>query len=420
MTVNVYMLLLLLGLTHGQYDDYYDDYGYEEDYSSYSSYSSGQDDYTMPAPTIITKAREVKVAEGMRMRLECRYDGPVTVPIIWSKVSGKNTVIAVDKMMLDQDYQGRGQVTVDRQGSVLTINATTADAGTYKCTIASSQNAPELLQTVTILTPATILSVTPALVEVVKGKDLLLVCSGSGEPKPSITWRRLGRRNMPDGSYEIRNETVMLTDVSEEDSGTYECTAANGVGAPDTKQVQVVVEVEKAFFFGPDGGRITPETRFKVGLDFEMTMMIKPRNSTGILAAVKGRPDYLLLQMVNGSVHFTVENGRGPISAVFRPTHTEELCDGQWHEVRAVKVKNVVILSVNKIFAQPGIGTGGSSSTDTNNPLNIGGHPRPNIPDITTASYSGCMKDVVIDGKPLDITDEKIFGMILRDICPTV
>ena len=32
----------------------------------------------------------------------------VTVPIIWSKVSGKNTVIAVDKMMLDQDYQGRG------------------------------------------------------------------------------------------------------------------------------------------------------------------------------------------------------------------------------------------------------------------------------------------------------------------------
>lgn len=76
MTVKVYMLLLLLGLTHGQYDDYYDDYGYEEDYSSYSSYSSGQDDFTMPAPTIITKAREVKVAEGMRMRLECRYDGP--------------------------------------------------------------------------------------------------------------------------------------------------------------------------------------------------------------------------------------------------------------------------------------------------------------------------------------------------------
>jgi len=415
------MLLLLLGLTHGQYDDYYDDYADYEDYSSYSSYSSGQDVYTMPPPTIITETREVKVAEGMMTRLECQFYSQATVPVIWSKVSGQNTVIAVDKMILDQDYQGRGHVTLDRQGSVLTINATTAaDAGTYKCTIASSENAPELLQTVTLLTPATILSVTPALVKVGKGKDVLLTCNGSGEPKPRITWRRQGR-NMPDGSYEIRNETVMLTGVSEEDSGTYECIASNRVGAPDTRQVQVVVvEAEQAFFFGPDGGRITPETRFKVGLDFEMTMMIKPRNSTGILAAVKGRRDYLLLQMVNGSVHFTVENGRGPISAVFTPTHPEELCDGRWHEVHAVKVKNVVILSVNKIFAQPGIGEGGSSSTDTNNPLNIGGHPRPNIPGITTASYSGCMKDVVIESKPLVITDEKIFGNILRDICPTV
>ena len=58
-----------------------------------------------------------------------------------------------------------------------------------------------------------------------------------------------------------------------------------------------------------------------------------------------------------------------------------------------MKAKNVVTLSVNKIFAQPGIdtillkwpmvnpiypgiGVPGVSSTDTNNPLFLGGHPR--------------------------------------------
>ena len=34
-------------------------------------------------------------------------------------------------------------------------------------------------------------------------------------------------------------------------------------------------------------------------------------------------------------------------------------------------------LSVNDVFAQPGIGVPGVSSTDTNHGLFIGGHPKP-------------------------------------------
>ena len=41
------------------------------------------------------------------------------------------------------------------------------------------------------------------------------------------------------------------------------------------------------------------------------------------------------------------------------------------------QAKNVVTLSVDDIFAQPGIGVPGVSSTDTNHGLFIGGHPRP-------------------------------------------
>jgi hypothetical protein len=37
--------------------------------------------------------------------------------------------------------------------------------------------------------------------------------------------------------------------------------------------------------------------QFRVGLDFDITMSIKPRNITGLLLGIQGRRDYLLLQV---------------------------------------------------------------------------------------------------------------------------
>ena len=99
-------------------------------------------------------------------------------------------------------------------------------------------------------------------------------------------------------------------------------------------------KVEPGYFFGNKGGRIRAETRFRVGLDFDITMMIKPRNLTGILAAVRGRRDYLVLYMDNGAIQFTVDNGRGPITAVFKPSDKHEFCNGQ------VRVALALLLSL--------------------------------------------------------------------------
>ena len=181
-------------------------------------------------------------------------------------------------------------------------------------------------------------------------------------------------------------------------------------------------KVENGFFFGPGGGRIRAEKRFRVGLDFDITMMIKPRNTTGVLVAVKGRRDYLILRMEEGSIYFVVDNGRGPITAIFKPNDPYEFCNGKWHEIHAVKAKNVVTLSVNKIFAQPGIGVPGVSSTDTNNPLFLGGHPRPGRFSLSPGevNFVGCMKDVVVESNPVEITNDKIFGDIHSHVCPTI
>ena len=44
----------------------------------------------------------------------------------------------------------------------------------------------------------------------------------------------------------------------------------NGVGPCSDK-------VEPGYFFGPDGGFILASRRYLVGLDFDITMQIKPR-----------------------------------------------------------------------------------------------------------------------------------------------
>jgi hypothetical protein len=88
----------------------------------------------------------------------------------------------------------------------------------------------------------------------------------------------------------------------------------------------------------------------------------------------------------------------------------------------AVKAKNVVTLSVDDIFAQPGIGVPGVSSTDTNHGLFIGGHPK--IERLTGRqtdnSFVGCIRKVVVEGLELEIDQEMLKGDVLSHVCPLI
>ena len=59
------------------------------------------------------------------------------------------------------------------------------------------------------------------------------------------------------------------------------------------------------------------------------------------------------------------------------------------------------------------------SSTDTNHGLFIGGHPRPD--SLTglqsTSDYTGCIKNIVIEGIELVVKPDMLNGD-LSDVCP--
>jgi len=73
---------------------------------------------------------------------------------------------------------------------------------------------------------------------------------------------------------------------------------------------------------------------FRVGVVIDIKLDIRPRKTSGVLMSVHGRRDFLLLQMVNGVLKFSVDNGKGAISAQYTPPHEYYFCDGQWHTIQ--------------------------------------------------------------------------------------
>lgn len=74
--------------------------------------------------------------------------------------------------------------------------------------------------------------------------------------------------------------------------------------------------------------------RFTVGRTVDIQMDIKPRSTSGHLLSVHGKRDYLVLEMINGTVKFLVKTAKGSIETSFEPTKPNSLCDGNWHNIR--------------------------------------------------------------------------------------
>uniref|UniRef100_W4VRR7 Putative response to misfolded protein n=1 Tax=Corethrella appendiculata TaxID=1370023 RepID=W4VRR7_9DIPT len=178
-------------------------------------------------------------------------------------------------------------------------------------------------------------------------------------------------------------------------------------------------EVEGGIFFGKGGGYIKLRDRYKIGTEFTISLDIKPRTNTGLLLSVHGKKAFFILQLINGTIIFSVDNGDGPIVAEFKPEE-ENFCDGQWRTVTAIKSKYVISLQVNEKTSHPAVGDARNPSTDTTRPFFLGGHPHLNrIRGITARQpYQGCIRNVKIKDVPEPITPKMSIGNVQTGVCP--
>ncbi|KAK9871509.1 hypothetical protein WA026_012880 [Henosepilachna vigintioctopunctata] len=178
------------------------------------------------------------------------------------------------------------------------------------------------------------------------------------------------------------------------------------------------------FFYGTKSSFVKLKDKFHVGQTFNIKLDIKPRLDTGILISVHGRKDYFILEMVNGSMKLTAENGLGPITAIFEPKTPYYFCDGNWHNIQAVKSKNVVTLSVDNVFTDPTLGDHRAVSTSTGGTLFLGGHRfLSNVKRLRGLSshqpFVGCIKNVYLNNDLIPITPSMKHGNVIVGSCRT-
>ena len=74
--------------------------------------------------------------------------------------------------------------------------------------------------------------------------DVKLFCNATGNPRPNITWNFLNGSN----SRTIQSETLVLSNVTRNQAGTYKCTADNGIMVPSVANVQVEINCKCGIF----------------------------------------------------------------------------------------------------------------------------------------------------------------------------
>lgn len=161
---------------------------------------------------------------------------------------------------------------------------------------------------------------------------------------------------------------------------------------------------------------------FKVGLDLLVEFEFRTTRTTGVLLGISSQKmDGMGIEMIDEKIMFHVDNGAGRFTAVYDAGVPGHLCDGQWHTVRANKIKHRIELTVdgNQVEAQSP--NPASTSADTNDPVFVGGFPDGlkqfgltiNVP------FRGCIRSLRLTkgtGKPLEVNFVK--ALELRGVQP--
>ncbi|KAI6652866.1 Hemicentin-2-like [Oopsacas minuta] len=139
--------------------------------------------------------------------------------------------------------QGDGyQITTD--GHLVIITAGMADSGVYRCVSNNPlANDSRSSQTAYLLVASPIeLTISSELVQTLVDSEVVITCSDTGVPTPSISWTR-DNVNLPNSLYPgitINDNQLRIMNALLAHEGYYQCTAVNQV---ETQVAQVFVDV---------------------------------------------------------------------------------------------------------------------------------------------------------------------------------
>lgn len=195
--------------------------------------------WTRPPRMQLASYREATIHQGGEVHLECQADGVPTPLLSW---------VLPDRSVLTSTAPSTSHITMDTNGTLHISVTLPSDRGVYRCVASNSAGAASASVRVHV-------SSLPPVIQQPREEHLLLSlgrpvyahCSARGAPPPTLRWR------IPDGTlvrpsqflhgnlFVLPNGTLHIRSIRPKDSGNYECTANNAVGA-DKRTVRVEIE----------------------------------------------------------------------------------------------------------------------------------------------------------------------------------
>ncbi|CAL4086594.1 unnamed protein product, partial [Meganyctiphanes norvegica] len=204
------------------YDDYYEDY---------------YDDKNIEAPIFTTRPQSFTVVIGQSVVIPCDAQNQGGYKLVIKKAlsSGGEQLLWVGREKMARTKR----LILDPATLQLTItHIRSSDAGTYVCHFPTIPPV-EVRHHLDVQFPPVVSLVVPSEQRVREGSRVNLVCEAMGNPKPVVRW------TMQQGSLAHlprHQQRLEIPAASRKDTGTYLCTADNGIGHPVSITAKLIVE----------------------------------------------------------------------------------------------------------------------------------------------------------------------------------
>uniref|UniRef100_A0AAQ6A5A1 Roundabout, axon guidance receptor, homolog 2 (Drosophila) n=1 Tax=Amphiprion ocellaris TaxID=80972 RepID=A0AAQ6A5A1_AMPOC len=183
------------------------------------------------APQFVVRPRDQIVAQGRTATFPCETRGKPQPTVFWQREGSQ------DLLFPNQPTQGDSRVSVSVNGELTISSVQRSDAGYYICqalTVAGSIMAKAQLEVADALKdrPPPIIRQGPSNQTQALGGVSLLRCLASGDPEPTVTWRKNGVNLLgKDPRFSLlEHGSLQIQSTRLSDSGLYTCVATSSSG----------------------------------------------------------------------------------------------------------------------------------------------------------------------------------------------
>uniref|UniRef100_A0A7N8YLV7 Cell adhesion molecule L1-like b n=1 Tax=Mastacembelus armatus TaxID=205130 RepID=A0A7N8YLV7_9TELE len=170
-------------------------------------------------PSLLTPSgvkSEPKLVKGEDLQLECIAEGFPTPKVDWVKMG----------------HQLPARAKLENHGKLLIVpRVEREDSGKYMCKAKNTLGEAIHYFTVTVEEPPEWVFEPESQLSMI-GSDVLIKCSASGTPQPTITWSVNGvpLQEVPSANRKTFDDSIILHNTKASDSAVYQCKASNSHG----------------------------------------------------------------------------------------------------------------------------------------------------------------------------------------------